>query len=121
MLTQRGDGSEAAMKYLKGALRNKGTLLNRVCCDRTWRNGITVKEGRFRSDVRKEFFTIRVVRQWHRLPRAVVDAPSLQTPKVRLDGALSTRWNCRCPYSLQRSWTRRLLRVPSNPNHSVIL
>jgi len=30
-----------------------------------------------------------VVRQWKRLPREVVDAPSLETLKVRLDGALS--------------------------------
>ena len=30
-----------------------------------------------------------MVRHWHRLPRAVVDAPSLETSKVRLDGALN--------------------------------
>ena len=30
------------------------------------------------------------MRQWHRLPREVMDAPSLQTPKVGLDGAVST-------------------------------
>jgi len=37
-------------------------------------------------------FTIRVftVRHWHRLPRDVVDAPSLVTFKTRLDRALST-------------------------------
>ena len=33
---------------------------------------------------------IRVVKHWHRLPRKVMDAPSLETPKARLDGALST-------------------------------
>ena len=33
---------------------------------------------------------IRVVRQWHRLPREVVDALSLETLKVRLDQALSS-------------------------------
>ena len=31
----------------------------------------------------------RVVKPWHRLPREVVDAPSLETFKARLDGALS--------------------------------
>ena len=32
---------------------------------------------------------MRVVRPWHRLPREVVDAPSLETFKARLDRALS--------------------------------
>ena len=41
-------------------------------------------------EIRKTFFIVSVVRHWHRLPREVVDAPSLETLKVRLDGALST-------------------------------
>ncbi|KFV93005.1 hypothetical protein N327_06581, partial [Fulmarus glacialis] len=52
-------------------------------------NGFKLKEGRFRLDIRKKFFTMRVVKHWHRLPREAVDAPSLETLKVRLDGALS--------------------------------
>ena len=36
----------------------------------------------------KKFFTVRVVRHWHRLPREAVDAPSLEVFKPRLDGAL---------------------------------
>ncbi|KFZ59115.1 hypothetical protein N338_12236, partial [Podiceps cristatus] len=52
-------------------------------------NGFKVKEGRYRLDIRQKFFTLRVVRHWHRLPREVVDAPSLETSQARLDGALS--------------------------------
>ncbi|KFR13879.1 hypothetical protein N306_00428, partial [Opisthocomus hoazin] len=52
-------------------------------------NGSELKEGRFRLDIRKKFFTIRVVRPWHRLPREAVDAPSLAVFKARLGRALS--------------------------------
>ena len=50
----------------------------------------------------------------------VVGAPSLETPKVSLDVALSTWWSCKCPCSLQEGWTSWSLGVPSNSNHSMI-
>ena len=49
---------------------------------------VKLKEGGFRFDVRKKFFTQRVVRCWHRLPREVVDVPSLETFRARLDEIL---------------------------------
>ncbi|GAB0192605.1 hypothetical protein GRJ2_001725800 [Grus japonensis] len=79
----------AAYQYLKGAYRKAGEgLFMRECSDRTRGNGFKLKEGRFRLDVRKKFFTVRVARHWHRLPREAVDAPSLEAFKTRLDGAL---------------------------------
>ncbi|KAK4829888.1 hypothetical protein QYF61_007280 [Mycteria americana] len=80
----------AAFQYLKGAYKKAGEgLFTRACSDRTRGNGFKLKEGRFRPDIRKKFFTVRVVRPWNRLPREAVDAPSLEVFKDRLDGALS--------------------------------
>jgi len=80
----------AAFQYLKGGYRKDGEgLFTGLFSDSPRGNGCKLKEGRFRLDIRKKFFTMRVVRHWHRLPREAVAAPSLQVFKARLDGALS--------------------------------
>ncbi|KGL94173.1 hypothetical protein N301_14233, partial [Charadrius vociferus] len=79
-----------AFQYLKGTYRQDGEgLFFRECSNRTRGNSFKLKEGRFILDIRKKFFTLRVVRYWNRLPREVVDASSLEVFKARLDGALS--------------------------------
>jgi len=85
----RGDLT-AAFQYLKGACRKDGEgLFTRGCSARTRGNSCKLKEGRFRFDIRNQFFTTRVVRHWNMLPREAVAAPSLAVFKARLDGALS--------------------------------
>ena len=80
----------AAFQYLKGAYRKDGDRhFSKACCDRTGGNGLKLREGRFRLDIRKKFFTMRMERHWNMLPREVVDAPSLETFQARLDGVLS--------------------------------
>jgi len=80
----------AAFQCLKGAYRkDEDRLFSRACCDGTRGNGLKLKGGRFRLEIRKKFFTMRVVKHWPRLPGKVTNAPSLETFKARLDGALS--------------------------------
>ncbi|KAJ7401030.1 hypothetical protein BTVI_99650 [Pitangus sulphuratus] len=78
-----------AFQYLKETFKEDGDkFVSWVYCNRTRRNGFTLQEGRFRLDIRKKFFTVRVVKLWNSLPGEVVDAPSLEVFKAGLDSAL---------------------------------
>jgi len=64
------------------------SLFSAVCGDSTRGNGHKLKHRKFCTNMKKNFFTVRVTENWNRLPREIVDSPSLDVFKTLRDSYL---------------------------------
>ena len=73
----RGDRMALYSSLGRGRGEGGAELFSLGSSDRTPGNGSELHQGRFTLDIRKHFFTKSVLKPWNRLPREVVDVPSL--------------------------------------------
>ncbi|KAK4832994.1 hypothetical protein QYF61_027018 [Mycteria americana] len=73
------------MNLKEGCREDVARLFSVVPSDRTSANGHKLKHRRFHLNIRKHFFTVRMTKHWHMLPREAVKSPSVEIFKSHLD------------------------------------
>ena len=116
----------AVLQYLKGPYKQEGCqVFERVDDSKTRGSGFKLKEGRFKLAIRWMFFIRRVVRCWNSCPERLWMLCPWRYSRTGWMGPWaawsSIRYGGWWPCMWQGGWSLRILEVPSNPNHSMIL
>ena len=85
-------------KYLKGGgrQRDEARLFSMVCRDRTRNNDLELVHRNFHTNTPKNFFRVMVTEHWNKLPREVVESPTVEIFKICLDVYLCSLLECTC-------------------------